>query len=60
MPVQHVKASTLTQKDWGAFCYECGKRAAEAADDAPWTIWTAKMYYCPACAKSEGIGPHDY
>ncbi|MCE3223176.1 MAG: hypothetical protein K0S58_1356 [Nitrospira sp.] len=60
MPVQHLKASTLVQKDWSAFCFECGARAADAKDETPWTIWTRDMYYCPACAKREGIGPHDY
>ncbi len=60
MPVHHLKASALTRKYWNAFCFECGKKAAGATDEAPWTIWTAEMYYCPTCAKEEGIGPHDY
>lgn len=60
MPVQYVKASTLVQKHWNAFCFECGQKAEGASEDGLWTIWTATMYYCPACAKQEGIGPHDY
>lgn len=60
MPVQHLKPSMLTQKYRNAFCFECGKKAADTADAAPWTIWTPTMYYCPACAKQEGIGPHDF
>ena len=34
MPVQHLKASALVKKQWGAFCCECGKNAADATDDA--------------------------
>ena len=34
MPIEHLKPSALTRKQWGAFCFECGKKAAEATDDA--------------------------
>ena len=60
MPVQHVKAAALVQKRWGAFCFECGKRVVDEAGDALWTIWTKDMFYCPDCAKREGIGPDAY
>ena len=60
MPVEHLKPSALIRKLWRAFCFECGKKAAEATDDALWTLWTAEMSYCPLCAKEEGIGPEDY
>jgi len=60
MPVQHVKASTLAQKHQGAFCFGCWQKAADASDEALWTIWTAAMYYCARCAKQEGIGPDQF
>ena len=60
MPVQHLKASALVKKQWGAFCCECGKNAADATDDSLWTVWTVEMLYCPKCAKGEGIGPDDF
>lgn len=60
MPVKHVKPSTLTQTVWTAFCYECHASAADATDEALWTVWTRDMVYCPKCAKEEGIGPGDY
>ncbi len=60
MPVNHVKALALTQKHRNAFCFGCGQRPADAPADTMWTIWTADMFYCPACAKEEGIGPDMY
>lgn len=61
MPIQHMKASTLAQKVWNAFCYGCRASAADAdGDEALWTIWTSDMVYCPKCAKKEGIGKDDY
>ena len=60
MPIEHLKPSALTRKQWGAFCFECGKKAAEATDDTLWTVWAPDMLYCPSCAKEEGIGPDDY
>lgn len=38
----------------------CWQKAAEASDEALWTIWTAAMYYCAKCAKQEGIGPNQF
>jgi hypothetical protein len=59
MPVQHVKPSLLNKKDPTATCAGC-KKDPEAAPDAElWTIWAPTMYYCPTCAKAEGIGPND-
>ena len=60
MPVQHVKPSALVKKYGYVFCFDCGTEAEDASEDALWTIWTPTMYYCPRCAKREGIGPHDY
>ena len=59
MPVQYLKATTLAPKHRNAFCFECGKNAADTGNEALWTIWMTTMYYCPGCAKDEGIGPDD-
>ena len=60
MPVKYVKPSALLKQHGHAICANCGKEALGASEDALWTIWTAAMYYCPKCAKDEGIGPNDY
>lgn len=60
MPIEHLRPSALCRKQWRAFCFSCGKEAANATDDAVWTIWAPEMVYCPSCAKDEGIGPDDY
>jgi hypothetical protein len=58
--VQYVKPPALLKKHRHAFCCDCRAEAAGAPEDALWTIWAATMFYCPRCAKREGIGPHDY
>ena len=60
MPVQHLRASALIKKHRNAVCCECRKEAVGDSEDQLWTIWTATMFYCPMCAKREGIGPDDY
>lgn len=60
MPIEHLRPSALRRKHSRAFCFSCGKEAADAPDDAVWTIWAPEMVYCPSCAKDEGIGPDDY
>ena len=60
MPGEHLKPSALLRKQGRAFCFGCGKKAADATDDALWTIWAPAMVYCQSCAKDEGIGPDDY
>lgn len=52
MPIQHT-AATLVQKQWHGHCFECGQNIAHAAPEAVWTIWTATLYYCAACAKED-------
>lgn len=60
MPVQRLKASTLALKHQGGFCFGCWQKPTDVSGEALWTIWTATMFYCPTCAKQEGIGPEQF
>lgn len=60
MPVKHVKPSALLKKHGHVFCSDCGTEAKGAPEEALWTIWAPAMFYCPECAKREGIGYNNY
>lgn len=52
MPVQHA-VSTFIQKQWTGCCFDCGQDVDQASPEAIWTIWTATLYYCTACAPQD-------
>jgi hypothetical protein len=61
-PAVHVNVGKLVRANPLAECCDCGKEAAEAAEDYPeqvWTVWQSIHIYCPTCATNEGIGPDD-
>lgn len=57
MATQHVTAADLVRRDRTASCCDCPKEADAAPGNQVWTIFNGR-YYCPSCARREGIS-HD-
>ena len=55
---QYVAAERLYRAKRNAVCCGCEKEVEESAEYRPqeiWTIWKDKWFYCPKCAREEGI-----
>jgi hypothetical protein len=55
MPAQYVKAFDLFKRKPSTSCRDCGKEAANVPPEQIWTIWNGQFFYCPECARKEGI-----
>lgn len=55
MAAQYVTARQLFRMKRSACCCDCPREAADAPEGEVWVIWNGRRFYCPECARREGI-----